>query len=455
MKSDNKNTFSRRKFTRVVGATSVGMFISPALFSKNIASPGIANSQVAVATVTNYDETILKEAVTRSFALLGGLGDIIKPGDSVGIKINLTGGATEARKYELTSGRPAGENYWTNPVLLKIVGQAIKEAGAGKLYILEALTDSESLTDFGYKEVIDSLEATFINLNEKAPYEDYINKSTGDNYLVYPDLTLNGIFNELDCLISMPKAKLHATAGVTHGMKNLIGILPLSCGIYNNQGASYRAGIHQLKVHDGIPANNLCRVILDLNASNPVHLVVNDAVKTVLGSEGPWTGSGVEPADFNKIIIGKDPVAVDSVSTSIMGFNPMADDNQSPFTNSLNYLRLASQRGFGEYDPDKIEVLDTATGINETPKKVQSIFNYPNPFYPDTTIQFSIHEPVHVNLKIYNAQGQEIALLADSEVQAGTHRLTWNAKDFGNGIYYYKIKAGEFSETKQMLLMKK
>ena len=451
-----KLTISRRKFTQIIGATSVGLVFSPAFFIKNASASVYSNTIVATATISSYDEAFLKEVVRKSFANLGGLGDIIKPGDSVGIKINLTGGAAQAANYQSASGKLVGETYWTNPVLLKVVGQAIKDAGAGKLYILEALNDWESINNFGYKEVIDSLSATFIDLNEKAPYTEYIEKSVGDQYLIYPKLTLNGIFNELDCLISMPKAKQHATSGVTHGMKNLVGILPIPSGIYN-QGASYRAGIHQLQVHDGIPNNNLCRVILDLNRANPVHLVVNDAVKTVLGSEGPWTGEGITPATFNKIIIGKDPVAVDSVSTSIIGFNPMANDFKSPFTKSLNYLKLASEKGLGEYDLTKIEIIDSVTtGVgDEIPALVQLDQNFPNPFNPNTTIQFSIQKTMHVNLKIYNTQGQEIAILLDGEVSAGTHKLNWNANGFDSGIYYYKINAGKFNETKQMLLMKK
>lgn len=448
-----KQNISRRKFTQVFGATSVGLFISPALFSKNVAVYEYSNIKVATATVISYDEAILKEAVERSFANLGGLGDIIKPGCAVGIKINLTGGAAQAAMYQLTSGKLVGETYWTNPALLKVVGQAVKDAGAGKLYILEALNDWESVNNFGYKEVIASLGATFIDLNEKAPYADYIEKSVGENYLIYPKLTLNGIFNELDCLISMPKAKQHATSGVTHGMKNLVGILPIPSGKYN-QGAAYRAGIHQLRLHDGVPNNNLCRVILDLNRANPVHLVVNDAVKTVLGSEGPWTGDGMTPATFNKIIIGKDPVAVDSVSTSIIGLNPMADDNKAPFEKSLNYLKLASVKGFGEYDLNNIEVVNYVTGIKSNVSNLVELNqNYPNPFNPNTTIQFSVQKTMNVNLKIYNSSGQEVAVLLDAQVSAGTHKINWNAGGFKSGTYYCRINAENFSGTKQMLLM--
>ncbi len=451
-----KHNISRRQFARVAGATSVGLIIGPALLAKNVASPVLLNSKVAVAAISTYDEALLKEALEKSFEHLGGLSDIIKPGDSVGIKINLTGGASEARKFQLRSGILVGEAYWTNPVLLKVVGQLIMEAGAGKLYILEALGDWESYNNFGYKEVIDSLGATFIDLNEKEPYSDYIEKSVGDDHLIFPKVILNGIFNELDCFISMPKAKQHATAGVTHGMKNLVGTLPVSCGLYN-QGATYRSGIHEFLVHDGIPANNLCRVILDLNRANPIHLVVNDAIKTVLGSEGPWTGDGVMPATFNKIIIGKDPVAVDSVSTIIMGFSPMADDNTMPFPNSLNYLRLASQSGLGEYDLSKIDILDAGmvTAIeDEIPALMESAYNYPNPFYPKTTIQFIVRKAVHVNLKIFNTQGHQIDVLLDGKVAPGIHKLTWDATGFDSGTYYFTFSAGKFSETRQMLLVR-
>lgn len=448
-----KHQITRRKFTQVLGATSVGLFFSPALFSKNVEIPKYSNIKVATASISSYDEAVLKEAVERSFANLGSLSDIIKSGDSVGIKINLTGGAPQAANYEKTSGMLVGETYWTNPILLKVVGQAVKDAGAGKLYILEALNDWESINNFGYKEVIDSLGATFIDLNEKAPYSDYIEKSVGENYLIYPTLTLNGIFKELDCLISMPKAKQHATAGVTHGMKNLVGTLPIPSGKYS-QGADYRAGIHQLRLHDGIPNNNLCRVVLDLNRANPVHLVVNDAIKTVVNCEGPWAGQ-MKAVTFNKLIIGKDPVAVDSVSTDIMGLDPMADDFSAPYTNSLNYLKLASENGLGEYNLNNIEIVDYVTGINsEASNFVQLNQNYPNPFSNSTTINYVLPENSMIQLSIYNLYGQKVTDLVDQEMNAGTHEVTWNARNFDGGNYLIGLKTNSGLLTKKMTLTK-
>jgi uncharacterized protein (DUF362 family) len=460
MKKDKSTNLkvTRRKFIQVIGASSASLLVNPVLPSKIFAAISNSNTTVATASVSSYDETLLKEAVEQSFAALGGLGDIIKAGDTVGIKINLTGGSAQAESYQNSSGMLAGETYWTNPVLLKVVGQTVKDAGAGKLYILEALYDWESVNNFGYKEVVDYLGATFIDLNYKAPYTDYIQKSVGDNYLIYPDLTLNGIFNELDCFISIPKAKQHATAGVTHGMKNLIGVLPVPSGLYND-GAEHRAAIHNIRLHDGIPNNNLCRVILDINRANPIHLVVNDAVKTVLGSEGPWTGAGITPVNFNTIITGKDPVAVDSVSTDVMGFDPMADDYTEPYFDSLNYLKLASEEELGEYDLSKIEIIDTATGLEKEGdanliSSIQLHQNYPNPFNPSTTIQFSVQKRMNVSLKIFNARGQEIGLLFDGVVPAGSHKLNWNANGLSSGVYICQLRANNIVRTRKLIFTK-
>ena len=453
MKNKNSN-ISRRNFTKVMGVASAGMLFSPSLFGVNKTSIAETTAKVATASVSSYDESLLTEALRNSITNLGGIEDIVKPGAKVGIKINLTGGAAQARKHQLTSGLHPGDSYWTNPTLLKVVMQAILDAGAGQIYVLEALNDWDSYEEFGYKKVVDDLGATFIDLNEKAPYDNYIEKSVGDEHLIYSELTLNGIFNELDCLVSMSKAKQHATSGVTHGMKNLVGILPIPSGKYNG-GASHRAGIHQLRKHDGVPNNNLCRVILDLNRANPIHLVVNDAIKTVLGSEGPWTGDGMTPATFNKLIIGKDPVAVDSVSSDVIGLNPMAEDNTYPYTRSLNYLKLASENGLGEYDLGKIQVLDYVTSIkdSETLSELRLYQNYPNPFKPSTNIQFTAEKTMNVKLKIYNSKGQEVAVLFDGLVSPGSHQFKWNANGFQSGTYFCKVVSGKYTETKQMVLL--
>ena len=86
--------------------------------------------------------------------------------------------------------------------------------------------------------------------------------------------------------------------------------------------------------------------------------------------------------------------------------------------------------------------------------------NYPNPFNTETTITFSLAKNTeNTELSIYNIEGQKVITLINKELSAGRHLVVWNGKDENNkqvpcGIYFYKIQAGEFSETKKMILMK-
>jgi hypothetical protein len=80
--------------------------------------------------------------------------------------------------------------------------------------------------------------------------------------------------------------------------------------------------------------------------------------------------------------------------------------------------------------------------------------NYPNPFNPNTSIKFSIPKATHVILSIYNAMGQKIADLLSRDMDAGTYATEWNASCFASGIYYYRIQAGSFAETKKMIFLK-
>ncbi|MEX0610245.1 MAG: T9SS type A sorting domain-containing protein [Balneolaceae bacterium] len=80
--------------------------------------------------------------------------------------------------------------------------------------------------------------------------------------------------------------------------------------------------------------------------------------------------------------------------------------------------------------------------------------NYPNPFNPTTKIQFTLPMASEVQLIIYNALGQQVATLLDNRMTAGTHSLNWNAQSMASGVYFYTIKAGDFLQTRKMILLK-
>ena len=80
--------------------------------------------------------------------------------------------------------------------------------------------------------------------------------------------------------------------------------------------------------------------------------------------------------------------------------------------------------------------------------------NYPNPFNPVTTIEFEIPEREFVSLKVFDVRGSEVADLIDGEKSAGSYKVKFNASKLSTGIYFYRLQAGDYIDTKKLLLLK-
>jgi hypothetical protein len=80
--------------------------------------------------------------------------------------------------------------------------------------------------------------------------------------------------------------------------------------------------------------------------------------------------------------------------------------------------------------------------------------NYPNPLNPNTKIKYSIPELSFVTLKVYDVLGNEVAILVNQEKPVGSYELEFDAKGLPSGIYLYRLHAGDFVETKKMVLIK-
>ena len=102
---------------------------------------------------------------------------------------------------------------------------------------------------------------------------------------------------------------------------------------------------------------------------------------------------------------------------------------------------------YGEVQTDVDEDYDTPTNFTLNQ-------NYPNPFNPTTVISFQLAESSSTSLRIYNSLGEEIKTLLNNHMSAGLHEIEFNAVDLPSGVYFYKLQAGKFSETKKLLLMK-
>ena len=86
--------------------------------------------------------------------------------------------------------------------------------------------------------------------------------------------------------------------------------------------------------------------------------------------------------------------------------------------------------------------------------KLLTVQNYPNPFNGSATIRYEVPEPGNVTLKIYSYDGKIIATLVDEEMVMGIYEVTWDAGDLPDGIYFYRIQAGSFSESGKLMLLR-
>ena len=80
--------------------------------------------------------------------------------------------------------------------------------------------------------------------------------------------------------------------------------------------------------------------------------------------------------------------------------------------------------------------------------------NYPNPFNPSTSIQYAVSNRQFVSLKVYDLLGNEVATLVNEEKPAGEYEIEFNAESLPSGIYFYQLNAGNYIDTKKMVLLK-
>jgi hypothetical protein len=80
--------------------------------------------------------------------------------------------------------------------------------------------------------------------------------------------------------------------------------------------------------------------------------------------------------------------------------------------------------------------------------------NYPNPFNPSTTIRYGLPARSHVSLTVFNTLGQHVSTLMNGEQEAGYHEVQFNATNLSSGVYFYRLQASEYVQTKRLLLLR-
>ncbi|MGD8782315.1 MAG: FlgD immunoglobulin-like domain containing protein [Ignavibacteria bacterium] len=138
---------------------------------------------------------------------------------------------------------------------------------------------------------------------------------------------------------------------------------------------------------------------------------------------------------------------------------------QSPFdfsypTTAASYTASSNGQPLGALTWFDMEIITSVEQVSqELPEGFELSNNYPNPFNPSTSIEYSLPSEADVLLTIYNSVGQEVATLISEVQPAGVYKATWDGvNNFGatvsSGIYFYQLKAGSFISTKKMILLK-
>jgi uncharacterized protein (DUF362 family) len=188
-----------------------------------------------------------------------------------------------------------------------------------------------------------------VDLNNPEPYGDFASMDVGDGWFIYKNFKLNSLLNEVDAFISVSKMKCHFSVGVTHSMKNLVGLTPVQ-HYRTSSDHFWRSDLHG----EEYGPKRLPRAIVDLNRARPIHFALIDGIKAAEGGEVP-RGS-FKPVEPGVLIAGKNPVATDAVATAVMGFNPAAEFPEAPFLHGENYLNMARKLGLGSNDLERIQV---------------------------------------------------------------------------------------------------
>ena len=157
----------------------------------------------------------------------------------------------------------------------------------------------------------------------------------------------------------------------------------------------------------------------------------------------------VNPTDFTIAPGGSQEVEVK--------FTPRSED---PYENVQRNWVVLPNNDFNDHSagiPLQGSGVPTPVGVADhsaTPTYYDLAQNYPNPFNPSTAIQFSMVKDGKVTLTVFNTIGEEVAVLVNDHLTAGTHSIDWQPDGMSSGVYFYRLSAGDYTATKKMILMR-
>jgi uncharacterized protein (DUF362 family) len=344
-----------------------------ALGATNIVKASVPASTVGIVRCRSYQDFTARLA--GGFNQIGGIDRLVR-GKTVALKVNLTGNPA---RFPLTPDLP----YRTNGNTIASTVHLLANAGARRVRIIESFFPAEQDLALWARYGIDvnainnlGVQVDWENVQNVGKYKQYVRLKVPWGGYMYPAYHLNQAFTECDVYASLSKLKNHWIGGVTMSTKNNFGDTPCSlyggdCGPDGNERPTSERGpvLHAgtTKAPSGVdaelhpdsprdPGYRVPRVAVDQVGIRPIDLAIVDGVETVRGGEGPWL-PGLERMTPGIILVGRNPVCVDSVGMAVMSYDPRVDRGTSPFIRGDNMLKLAERAGIGTTDLNRIEVV--------------------------------------------------------------------------------------------------
>lgn len=167
------------------------------------------------------------------------------------------------------------------------------------------------------------------------------------------------------------------------------------------------------------------------------------------------------PNLFNWLTYGQIDTLFDSGGDGAVTFFSKAAENIIPGSTTVMWVGISVGNNESEMIANMLlaeQKYNLLTSIESMSTLIPSDYvlgqNFPNPFNPETSIRFAIPKREFVSLRIFNSLGQEVALLLNKEMEAGTYDLKFDASELTSGVYFYSLYTGNFVQTKKMILIR-
>jgi hypothetical protein len=208
---------------------------------------------------------------------------------------------------------------------------------------------------------------------------------------------------------------------------------------------SNQVGTYTCSVSDGIPPYNYQWWKEENGVPGPVPVSVS-SISPNRPASGNWYKVGANSPTLQSSDITN--FSLKCVVTDAI-FRPNTNDVNDSTTSNVLSVIVGGSANVANNSPHA----DVAVA-RIVPEKNSLDQNYPNPFNPSTEIHFGLSQPSRVTLVVYDMLGREVARLADAEMDAGYHSITWNASNVSSGVYIYRLSAGDFVQVRRMVVMK-